>query len=156
MAKRRRKRTIPEIRLAGDPILTTVCFPVDDNEDIGHIVYAMKETVKRNDKCVGISANQLGFDKRIIAIRPDLSKPNNITFMINPIIKNESMVEDSFIEGCLSHPGKQKEISRPVEIKLDYQALSGKLIYDAELEGFIARVVQHEYDHINGKCRVSE
>ena len=151
--KTRRRKPV-KIRLDGDPILTTVCHCVIENEDIGQIVWALRQVIKRDINCVGVSANQVGYDKRIIAYRPNIGLPE-IAFMVNPIIRNVTDDEDKFKEGCLSHPGRQKEISRPTGIVLDYEDISGKLHNGVKFNGFEARIIQHEIDHLNGKCGVA-
>jgi len=146
----RRRKTV-KVRLAGDPILTTVCYSVLPGEDVSHITRDMMNIITNNPRCVGISANQVGYDKRIVIVR---TGPKSTLALINPIIRCESEDDDMLIEGCLSYHGKQKEISRPVGIKLDYEDISGKLKYDVEFHGFVARIIQHEIDHLNGKCKV--
>jgi peptide deformylase len=68
---------------------------------------------------------------------------------INPIILEESGKEWSCEEGCLSIPNLREEVKRKPMLKIEYYDENWDL-YEEELDGFAARVVQHEYDHIEG------
>ncbi len=72
-----------------------------------------------------------------------------IRVMINPVIFEESGEEWGFDEGCLSLPGIREEVIRKPIIKIEYYDENWDL-YEEELDGFPARIIQHEYDHIEG------
>ncbi|OGF47163.1 MAG: peptide deformylase [Candidatus Firestonebacteria bacterium RIFOXYC2_FULL_39_67] len=100
-------------------------------------------------KGVGLAANQVGIQERICVIdagRGD--KKGEVLCLINPeITASEGSIK--FEEGCLSFPEIFAEIERPSKVIVSYKDLKGK---DKEItaEGILARVMQHEIDHLNG------
>ena len=97
---------------------------------------------------VGLSANQIGIEERVFVMMVDLETQETIT-CFNPKIIKESKDEVVMEEGCLSYPELYLEISRPSSIIIKYED-EGKNKIKNKLEGFIARVFQHEYDHMEG------
>ena len=96
---------------------------------------------------VGIAAPQLGFRLKAVLVWPDRTK--NPLFMFNPEVVRASDEQTDLEEGCLSVPGIQVKVSRASRVMVTY--------FDEEMKeitrtftGFIAKVVQHEIDHING------
>lgn len=126
---------------------------VDDN--LRKFMLDMVETMHAEDG-IGLAANQVGVLKRIIAI--DLSEVEEIEreekfyplFLINPECTFYSDEKTSFNEGCLSVPGNKISVTRPKAIEVKYIDFNNKpqALYD---DGFLARVIQHEMDHLEGK-----
>ena len=102
---------------------------------------------------IGLAATQIGVDKQVAVIDISLEK-NQPLVIVNPAIQilDPSKTED-YDEGCLSVPGFFEKISRPSDIKLAYQDLNGKK-QEIKPEGLLAKVVQHELDHLNGRLFV--
>ena len=102
---------------------------------------------------VGLAATQIGVAKQVavIDISPEKNEP---LVIVNPEIQilDPSKTED-YDEGCLSVPGFFEKISRPSDIKLSYQDLSGQQ-HEIKPEGLLTKVVQHELDHLNGRLFV--
>ena len=102
---------------------------------------------------IGLAATQIGVAKQVavIDISPEKNEP---LVIINPEIKilDPSKKED-YDEGCLSVPGFFETISRPSDIQLSYQDLNGQK-QEIKPEGLLAKVVQHELDHLNGRLFV--
>lgn len=104
---------------------------------------------------IGLAAPQVGLAIRLLVIdlapfkEDDPELGNFKTVMINPEILEFSEEEDVAEEGCLSIPGVHENVSRPEWIKIKYFDVDFNEIV-AEFEGFLARVVQHEYDHLEG------
>jgi len=105
-----------------------------------------------------LAAPQIGKSIRIFIVdaepfaEGDNGDPSCLGFkrvFINPIIFEEEGEEWSFAEGCLSIPGIREEVSRKPKLKIEYYDTNWEL-WEEELDGFPARVVQHEYDHIEG------
>jgi len=98
---------------------------------------------------IGLSANQVGYNRRIFVIDTSNEKDNPQVF-INPVIMAKNNVKMGDIEGCLSCPGKEVKVSRSMSVNLKWTCEHGeeqhKTFY--HLPG---RVVQHEMDHLNGK-----
>ncbi len=102
---------------------------------------------------IGLAATQIGVAKQVavIDISPEKNEP---LVIVNPVIQilDPSKKED-YDEGCLSVPGFYETISRPSDIKLSYQDLNGQK-QEIKPEGLLAKVVQHELDHLNGRLFV--
>ena len=104
----------------------------------------MLETM-RSEYGVGIAAPQVGIMRRMFIAEPE---PGRVYYMINPVILEQSGA-DPGDEGCLSVPGKIGTVTRPDYIKIEALDLSGdKQTY--EFHDFDARVMCHEYDHLDG------
>ena len=104
---------------------------------------------------VGLAANQVGILKQIVTInfedKENNKKANYILF--NPSIIQYSEEKVIMEEGCLSLPEQYAEVERPKEIILEYVNENEKII-KKEIDGFEARILQHEIDHLSGKLFV--
>ncbi len=117
------------------------------NLDRSKLSYTLTENMFHY-KGVGLSANQIGINERAFVMMIDIESEETIT-CFNPKIIKESKKLISYEEGCLSYPGLQLNISRPSTIIVKYED-EGKELHKIKLEGFIARIFQHEYDHMEG------
>ena len=103
------------------------------------------DTAKANTpNCVGLAAPQIGILKRAIAVLTN----TGWQVLINPIIIARSKETYNTFEGCLSLEG-EREVKRHKWIKVAFQQPNGKK-YTLQLNGFVAEIVQHEVDHLNG------
>ncbi|MBQ9642879.1 MAG: peptide deformylase [Lachnospiraceae bacterium] len=141
-------RTIREI---GDPVLNKKAKNVTEmNDRIRTLIADMLETMYESNG-VGLAAPQVGILKRIVVIdiTPDESCPH---VLINPVI-TEQDGEQTGMEGCLSIPGKQGQVTRPNHVRV--QALDENM-QPIELEGeeLLARAICHELDHLDGHLYV--
>lgn len=136
---------IRNVVLEGDEILRKQCREVSEVTDrIKMIMEDMLETM-RSQFGVGIAAPQVGIMRRMFVAEPE---PGRVYYMINPVILKESGSQEGD-EGCLSVPGKIGTVTRPDYIKIEALDLDGeKKTY--EFHDFDARVMCHEYDHLNG------
>jgi len=129
----------------GDEILRKRCREVSEVTDrIRMTMEDMLETM-REQYGVGIAAPQVGIMRRMFIAEPE---PERVYYMINPEILEQSgsQIDD---EGCLSVPGMIGTVERPEKIKIKAMDLDGvEHVYD--FEGFDARVMCHEYDHLEG------
>ncbi|MBN1648709.1 MAG: peptide deformylase [Spirochaetales bacterium] len=136
-----------EIKTLGDPVLEKKAIVVPKiDEDIRRISAEMIETM-RNGRGVGLAAPQVGLSARMFVCEAPGDKPR--TF-INPEIISTSQDIVSFEEGCLSIPGIYADISRPASVIMQAWNEDGKP-FTLEANGYLARIMQHEYDHLNGK-----
>ena len=129
----------------GDEILRKRCREVGEVTDrIKMTLQDMLETM-REQYGVGIAAPQVGVMRRMFIAEPE---PDRVYFMINPEILEQSgsQIDD---EGCLSVPGMIGTVERPERIKIRAMDLDG-IVQEYEFEGFDARVMCHEYDHLEG------
>jgi peptide deformylase len=104
---------------------------------------------------VGLAANQIGILKQIITVNiPDQKKnEDKIYTLFNPHIISYSKKNIILEEGCLSLPKQYAEVERPEKIELEYLNDKNEKITEKK-NGFEARVLQHEIDHLNGKLFV--
>jgi peptide deformylase len=108
------------------------------------LVFEMLKTMEV-EKGIGLAAPQVGSDLRICVARVD----NSPYILINPEIKSYSRKKEIFEEGCLSFPGKFFPVERPIRVKIKARDTAGKKI-KIKADGLLARVLQHEIDHLDG------
>jgi len=97
---------------------------------------------------VGLSANQIGINERAFVMMTDTVSLDTTT-CFNPRILKYSHETSEMVEGCLSYPGKEITVARPVSVVVKYEDES-KTTCKEKLTGFVARIFQHEYDHMEG------
>lgn len=141
---------ILEIKTYPDPILKKKALPIKVvDEEIKKLICDMKETMvlEKGDKIngVGLAAPQIGASKRIIVI---LTKKGPKGF-INPKILKSSREKEIGKEGCLSVPGLWLKIKRPKTIEVSAWDEESKEV-KISADGFLAKVFQHEIDHLEG------
>jgi peptide deformylase len=148
---------IREIVQLGASVLRLYAQPVTDvhSEETKAIIAAMHATLA-NTQGVGIAAPQISESKQIIIVasRPTARYPHaplmQPTVMINPCFEILSEYKEKGWEGCLSVPSVRALVPRYTEIKIYYTDEQGKE-QTQELHSFVARVFQHEFDHLEGK-----
>lgn len=151
---------IVPIRKMGDPILLQKSALITKEEfgsnELLNLIQDLIDT-QHHHGGIGISAPQIGVSKQIAVIeyqQKNISRYSNIgdcplRVIINPIIMPIGNEKSTFTEGCLSVPGLRGEVSRPAAISYQYYDQFGNL-YKGGDSAFFARVIQHEYDHLNG------
>ena len=141
----------------GDTVLRKEAEEIDANyPDLKQLIADMFETMYHS-KGVGLAAPQIGLPIRLFIVdaagfnedgeAPELEGFKRV--FINPIIIEEKGKEWKFEEGCLSIPGIREEVARKPELTIEYYNENFELV-EEKLDGLGARVVQHEYDHIEG------
>jgi peptide deformylase len=138
-----------KIRTIGDEILRKIASDVEEfDEKLIRLGEEMVDFMHDSDG-IGLAAPQVGISKRmLVADVSPIEKETGPMVFVNPVII-ESMGECTLEEGCLSIPDVREDVTRPEEILLKYNALTG----DAKTEkfsGWMARVLQHEIDHLDG------
>ena len=111
--------------------------------------------IMKNGFGAGLAANQIGILKKIITVHIQ-DKENNtekLYALFNPIINEYSKDTIVMEEGCLSFPQQFAEVERPTSIKLQYTNEKNNIIKE-EKNGYEARILQHEIDHLSGKLFV--
>jgi peptide deformylase len=141
--------SIRPVRIFGDPVLRTKALDVSGPDDtLRRLVEDMFETMKSYNG-VGLAANQVGVLQRVLVVDVPLDEGEHARFaMINPVIERRSGSENGE-EGCLSIPGLYEDVSRSLEIRVKALDEWGKP-FELEAEGYLARVIQHEVDHLDG------
>ena len=130
-----------------DPLLHKKIKKCSYNLDRSKLSYTLTENMFHHNG-VGLSANQIGIEERVFVMMVDIDLEQTIT-CFNPKIIKESKDEVVMEEGCLSYPEMYLDISRPRSIIVKYED-EGKSIFKRRLDGYIARIFQHEYDHMEG------
>ncbi|HJD56010.1 MAG TPA: peptide deformylase [Rickettsia endosymbiont of Pyrocoelia pectoralis] len=120
---------------------------VDDN--IRTIVDKMLKTL-HIERAVGLGANMVGVLKRIVVIDLHENNKSSPIILINPEITYSSEEKQTFVERSLSFPGIEASVTRPKAIKVNYLDYDGNK-QELAAEGFLATVIQHEVDYLNGK-----
>ena len=150
--------TIQTILKMGDPRLLRVAAQVThfDTPELRALVQDLRDTMKAANGA-GIAAPQIGVDLQVVIFGSDLRNPRYPdrplvppTVLINPVITPLGDAEEDDWEGCLSVPGLRGKVPRWARIRYTGLDPYGDPI-DRTVQGFHARVVQHECDHLVGK-----
>ncbi len=130
----------------GDPMLRERSEPIKDfNEDLAVLVDGMFQTLS-GARGLGLAAVQVGKLLRLFVVHVPKDSPR---VFINPDILETSIEQVDYEEGCLSIPGINAEVSRPASVRVQAWNQKGRL-FSLDADGLLARVIQHEYDHLNG------
>src|SRR5947208_7229384 len=143
----RRLAAMSFIRRLGDPVLKSSATPVDRfDEGLRNQVQRMAGIM--NDALgVGLAAPQLGVSQRLLVYRVGPEAP--VIALANPEIAWRSDENETLEEGCLSIPGIQVDVERPVHVRVrGSDEEGGERVVEAS--GLEARVIQHELDHLDG------
>lgn len=145
------------IYIYGQPVLRKVSRDIDkDYPDLKELIGNMFETLTASDG-VGLAAPQIGLDIRLVVIDLDVLSEDLPEYKgfrkayINPhILEYDDTNVDSSEEGCLSVPGIHESVKRPTRIRVKYMD-EDFAEHDEWVEGYLARVMQHEFDHLDAK-----
>ena len=145
-----------KIITAPDPILTRATKKVKEfDQSLQLLVKNMVRTLHQSDG-IGLAANQVGRNLRLAVVEftpgedsPDDWPPLPLTVLINPKIIKKGKKLVTMEEGCLSVPNTQRSIARPNEVEVINHDISGHR-YRVRAKGLLARVCQHEIDHLDG------
>jgi peptide deformylase len=117
--------------------------------EILELIAGMRKTMKESNG-IGLAANQVGKKWQIFVIDENLAKENNVPdAYINPEITQTSKEQTEIEEGCLSIPEYWQNVKRSKKVMLKALDQNGKKI-KIKARGLLARVFQHEVDHLNG------
>ncbi|MDR3261162.1 MAG: peptide deformylase [Tannerella sp.] len=140
----------------GQPVLREKAEPVDESyPDLKQLIDSMFETMYHAEG-VGLAAPQVGHAIRLLVIDADaigddyVECKNFKRVMINPEIIEKSEETIALEEGCLSFPGIHEKVTRAAKVRVKYRDEHGAP-RDETFEGFAARVVQHECEHLDGQ-----
>jgi peptide deformylase len=131
-----------------DPRLRKASEPVTHFDDSLKALTAKMLELMRAHKGVGLAAPQIGKNIRLFVINPT-GEPNDDRVYVNPTLSEPSSAEEEGEEGCLSLPEILGKIMRTKTLRMDAYDLEGKPFFDTQT-GYIARIWQHEFDHLNG------
>ena len=152
------KKDIPSIVTTPDPRLRQKSEKVHqiDNETKRIIDEMIASSLAWEEEhefelSAAMAAPQLGYNKRIIVVREDMSNKDNATFvpLINPVvIKTEGKIIEDY-EGCLSVPSVYGKVGRPYKARIKAVTENGEEVR-LKATGFLARTLLHEIDHLDG------
>jgi peptide deformylase len=134
-----------------DPVLRKVAEPVETfDEALEQTIAAMLRRMYAS-KGVGLAAPQVGLRKRILVLNAagDPEQPDQELVLVNPSLVDKSGPVTVMEEGCLSFPAIFAEVKRPERCVVKAQDATGAAL-ELEFDGFQSRIVQHEYDHLEG------
>jgi peptide deformylase len=138
--------TIRPIRELGDPVLRTPADPVRDfDRDLAALVRDLEDTVDHPGRA-GLAAPQIGVGLRVFSWNVD----DEIGHLVNPVIVSLSEEKQDDDEGCLSVPGLYAPTVRAMHAVVEGFDVNGKPLR-VEGSGLMARCLQHEVDHLDGK-----
>ncbi len=138
----------------GDAVLRRRAADIAQGTDLTQLIADMYETMYVANG-IGLAAPQIGKSVRLFIVDgttleeeptlKDFKQP-----FINPVILNETGTEWEFEEGCLSIPNIREDVARKEKIRVRYYDANWQL-KEEDFDGMKARIIQHEYDHIEGK-----
>jgi len=143
---------IREIVLMGDPVLRKEAEEVTEfGPDLASLVRDMFETMYHADG-IGLAAPQIGLSTRVIVV--DLRRQNediepHRVALVNPVVTWEDPTTEKQSEGCLSMPGLEEIVERPIAVRVEGKDPEGNDLL-IEADELFARALQHEIDHVNG------
>lgn len=130
----------------GDPILTKHSVIVPDIDgNIQRLITEMSDAMAMG-KGVGLAAVQVGELVRLFITRVP---GDSLRVFINPDILETSIEQGAFEEGCLSIPGLYTDVIRPTSVRVQAWNEKGRP-FSLSVDGYLGRVIQHEFDHLNG------
>ena len=137
------------IRIYGDPVLRAKAVPVNEfDSTLERLVEDMRDTLTAYHG-VGLAANQIGVLQRVLLVDVPLDDQHRAQYtLVNPVVLQRSGSE-SGEEGCLSIPGIYEDVSRSQRLRVKALDLHGHAI-ELEAEGYLARAIEHEIDHLDG------
>ena len=149
------------IYIYGQPVLRKVAQDIDENySDLKKLIADMFDTLAESSG-IGLAAPQIGRDIRVVVMDLDVMKDDYPEYaglrkvFINAHILafDETAPTEIMDEGCLSLPGLTERVERYTRIKVRYQDEDFQ-VHEEWVESFLARVMQHEFDHLEGKMYV--
>jgi peptide deformylase len=134
-----------DIKTFGAPVLKSRAAPVESfDESLTNLARDMLATMREHEG-VGLAANQVGRLKRILVAALE----DEEFVIVNPVVEEAAETTGKELEGCLSIPGIQVEVERPTAVTVAGQDASGAPLR-IEASGLLARILQHEIDHLDG------
>src|SRR5436190_1773666 len=143
----RRNAALSFIRRLGDPVLKSRATPVDRFDDSLRRQVRRMAGIMSDALGVGLAAPQLGVSQRLLVYRVGTDAP--VIALANPELEWQGADNEMLEEGCLSLPGVQVDVERPLHVRVRGQDEHGDE-RRIEASGLEARVIQHEMDHLDG------
>jgi len=143
---------IRPVRIYGDPVLRQRAVEVSNfDEGLRTLAADLRDTMHAYNG-VGLAATQVGVLQRVLVVDVPLDEEEGVAraihTLVNPVLL-ERASSQSAEEGCLSIPGIYEDVTRALKIRVRFQDEAGKA-QTLEAEGYLARAIQHEVDHLDG------
>ena len=141
--------SVRPVRIYGDPVLRQRADEVTSfDEELRRLVADLHETMQAY-RGIGLAANQVGVAQRVLVVDvPIDDETHAVHTLVNPSIASRSGSESNE-EGCLSIPGIYEDVSRSLSVRVQAFDEHGQPL-EFEAEGYLARAIQHEIDHLEG------
>jgi len=140
-----------EVRCYPDPVLREQTRPVEEFDDpLVDLARDMVKTMNEADG-LGLAGPQVAVSLSIVAVSPDTQRGNAIVLVNPEIVETDGWEVGE--EGCLSFPGIYVKIGRFHRVRVRYSDPKGEP-HELEAEGLLARAIQHELDHLDGRLLV--
>ncbi len=137
-----------DLTLYPDPLLRKPAEAVTSfDEELSTFAAAMLRRMHASNG-VGLAAPQVGVRTRVLVMNPT-GEEGDDRVLVNPEILERDGGETHYEEGCLSFPGVYADVRRPDRCKVRFFSLDGEE-HEEEFSGFTSRVIQHEFDHLEG------
>lgn len=141
----------------GQPVLRKVAEDIDENyPELPQLIQNMWETLARSEG-IGLAAPQIGLPIRLVIIDLDVIsddlpeyKDFRKVYINGSILEYDDTETDTSEEGCLSLPGLHETVRRPTKVLIEYDDENFEH-HEEWISGYLARVIQHEFDHLEGK-----
>ena len=143
--ERRQRDAQREIRVIGDPVLRERALEVTEFDRSLRKLAKKMIKIMHDAPGIGLAAPQVGVLQRLLVYDVD----DDTQALVNPVLSGFSEELEEIDEGCLSVPGLNMPVSRPVRVHVSALDVYGAAI-EFEAEGMLARVIQHEFDHLEG------
>ena len=140
---------LERLRTFGDPALRQPTHPVTAFDGRLEKLAALMLQVMDREEGVGLAAPQIGVMSRIMVWRNPERESERYVF-VNPRVVEASEADYTASEGCLSVPAGTVQVTRHEEVVVEAQDLTGET-FQVRLAGLLARIVQHEIDHLDGR-----
>lgn len=118
-------------------------------QELQDLIINLVDTMKAHDIAIGLAAPQIGVSSRVAVVNLSEQKHEPTLVIVNPIIVSQSGKRDKKKESCMSVPHFRGEVERRERIAVRYQDETGAYKH-LEAKGFLARVLSHEIDHLDG------
>ena len=141
----------------GQPVLRKMAEDITpEYPNLKELIQNMYDTLDRSEG-IGLAAPQIGLAIRLVVINLDILSEDMPeykgyihTFINAHIVEYDDTEKDVSEEGCLSLPGLHEKVTRPTRIRVKYMD-ENFVEHDEWVDGYLARVMQHEFDHLGGK-----
>jgi peptide deformylase len=143
----RREAALAHVRSFGDPVLRAEARPVEvfDQRLLDEV--ARMGAIMHDSLGIGLAATQVGVLHRVLVYRVEHDSPINA--LVNPVLEWSGKDKEVLEEGCLSLPGVNVDVERPIHVRVRALDPTGAPMI-IEASGLEARVIQHEMDHLDG------